>query len=108
MPISLSKLRDRKADFAIDLGDGDKIALVYYPNRITPGYLDEASKKNDLMALAETVAEFVCEWDITDADAPLPVTKDGAAKLGISLLNLIITETAQDMKNPNARRNARR
>jgi hypothetical protein len=108
MPITLAKLRNITIAKTIDLGDGDKIELEYFPNKITPGYLDAVSKENDLMALAKTVAEFVASWDITDEDAPLPADVDGAAKLGIALLNTIITEVAQDVKNPNARKPARR
>ena len=108
MPITLAKLRDRRAEHTIDLGDGDTINIVYFPHKITPGYLDGVSKETDLMALARTVAVFVAEWDITDEDEPLPVTTEGAAKLGITLLNRIVTDVAQDMKNPNARKNARR
>ena len=108
MPISLSALRAKRAEHTIDLGDGDLVALVYYPHKITPGYLDAVSGENDLMALARTVAEFVADWDITDEGEPLPVTVEGAAQLGLSLLNLIVTEVAQDMRSPNAKRNARR
>lgn len=108
MPITLAKLRNITIAKTIDLGDGDEIKLEYYPNKITPGYLDAVSKENDLMALARTVAEFVASWDITDEDAPLPVDVDGCAKLGISLLNLIVTEVAQDVRSPNARKPARR
>lgn len=108
MPISLQKLRARKANYTIDLGDGDTIDIEYYPHEITPGYLDAVSKENDLMALARTVAKFVAAWDITNDGEPLPVTVEGAAELGITLLNRIVTDVAQDMKNPNAKRNARR
>lgn len=108
MPISLAKLRQMTLPRTIDLGEGDTINLEYYPNKITPGYLDAVSKENELMTLAKTVAEFVATWDITDEDQPLPVTVDGAAKLGIQLLNLIVTEVAQDVRNPNARKIARR
>jgi len=108
MPITLAKLRNITVPRTIDLGDGDKIELEYYPNKITPGYLDAVSKENDLMSLARTVVEFVASWDITDEDAPLPVTTEGAAKLGIQLLNMIVTEIAQDVRNPNGKKNGRR
>jgi hypothetical protein len=101
MPISLSKLRDRKADLEIDLGEGDSINLIYHPNKITPGYLDDVSKKSELMTLAETVAEFIFDWDIeSEPGVKLPVDVQGAAQLGIQLLNLIITSVAQDMRSP--------
>jgi hypothetical protein len=105
MPISLAKLRDKKAELTIDLGEGDEINLVYHPNKITPGYLDDVSKKSELMTLAETVAEFVADWDIeSEPGVKLPVDVQGAAQLGIQLLNLIITSVAQDMRNPLAGR----
>lgn len=108
MAVTLAQLREITIPKAVEYGD-ITINLHYRPNAITPGYLEEVSKDNTIHALSSAVARFVSEWDIEIEDGvPLPVTTEGAAQLGVALLNHIVTTVAQDIRNPNALRSARR
>jgi hypothetical protein len=96
MPVTLAKLTANRAHARIDCGDGDVLAVEYYPSRLTSAMLQQflaADKLADLDAtegvavlgsVTDMLLTLLASWDLLDAKRRvLPITRENLEALGL-------------------------
>ena len=84
MPEIGSLTRSRPTAVSIDLGDDEKLALVFDMNRITPAWIREAEQRDsesDALSVSKALADVILEWDVTEGGEPFPPTAEHLAVL---------------------------
>jgi hypothetical protein len=96
----LSKVLEKRATVAIDMGDGESLNVTYRPNSITPELIDRAGTQETSAALVVSITSGLVEaWDLTDEhDKTIPVTAQEIAKLPINFLNSVISAVSADSR----------
>lgn len=111
MPIKVSDLAAKTRPLTVDLGDGDKLQIVYRPHSVSLADNQALQEAQGTLGAQPAVAARLCkllaEWDLVDGDGePWPITQGGLLALPDVLLADILAAIQED-QSPNAR-NGRR
>lgn len=102
----LSDIMRQEKNALLDF-DGEKVAVTYRPNAMTPlmeQRLQDAAADDDLAALGELFCMLVVSWDLEDDDGnTVPIHPDDVVTVGSTILNAIIAEV-QESGRPNRRK----
>lgn len=91
--------RQKIVEATADLGGGDTITFQFDRNRITPAWVEEATRRDedrDPLALARTLAEMVAEWDVTNDDGTVfAPTVENLATFPFDILSKLVTRMVE-------------
>ncbi len=94
MPDLKQLTRQKPTTATIDLGDGDKVELVFDRNGVTPAWSTFAQEqgRKDPMALATALSQVILQWDVTDDGAPFPPTPEHLGVLSYDAQRNLLAE----------------
>ena len=104
MPISLSKVQERRKPLKVDLGDGDILNIVYRPAAYTADFeaaISDAAKDGDRSVIGRAVEALVEEWDVYEDDAQsikFPIEAEAIGRLPLVVLRPMLDAIGADMR----------
>jgi hypothetical protein len=85
--------RVKRVNAQVDLGDGDVLAISFDANKLNPVWLAGAQgsqEEGDPLSMANSLAEVVLEWDVTQGGQPFPPTGENMAQLSFPALGNLL------------------
>lgn len=82
----LTRVKPRPA--TIDLGDGDKIELMYDFSKVTPEWMRDSRNRDeeaDPLSMPKALAEVILSWDVSIGDEVQPATAELLARFNLSV-----------------------
>jgi hypothetical protein len=99
---NLADLRARCARLEVDYG-GETIVVYYRPALVseqTQAILRELQRTGDFRPLHAELERVLIDWDLTDGDAPVPLTDAGFTLAGIGVVGTVTNAVVRDVGNP--------
>ena len=103
MSVSLESLNEETREVAVPLGEGQSIALSYYPNAYTPELEEKASAAQSGQfagkMLIAMLAPVIDGWDLTSQGSPLSCNEETLKSIPMRVLTLMLQAIGDDL-NP--------